>query len=96
MNFVLTPIISEKSMKDAGAGKFTFRAPKFVGKKDIKKVVEKNFEVNVLDVATTIVKGKTQRIGIRREEKKISAWKKAVVKLKEGQKIAAFELGEKK
>ena len=83
-------------MKDAGAGKFTFRAPEFVGKKEIKKLVEKSFSVNVLDIATTIVKGRTQRVGVRREEKDMGKWKKAIVQLKEGQKIASFELGEKK
>ena len=39
------------------------------------------------------LKGKTIRTGTKRMEKKISGYKKAIVKVKEGQKIGLFELG---
>ncbi len=96
MDFTITPIISEKSMKDANNGKFTFRVSRFSDKNDIKKKVEKKFDVNVVDVATVIVKGKRMRVGVRRTEVRKSPWKKAIVKLKAGQKIGLFELGEAK
>ena len=96
MDFVLIPIISEKSMQDAGIGKFTFKSPTFVNKGEAKKTIEKRFEVNVIDISTTTVKGKTMRVGERRSEVKKSPWKKITVRLKEGQKIGLFELGEKK
>lgn len=96
MNFVLIPLITEKSMKDAAAFKYTFKAPEYASKDDIKKNIEHKFEVNVLDIATTTVKGKRTRVGERRIEKRDLHWKKAIVKVKNGQKIGLFELGEKK
>lgn len=96
MTATLTPIITEKSIADAEKGKFTFRVEKEYGKHAIKQLVSDRFKVDVVGIATTIVKGRSRRSGARRIEKVKSAWKKAIVRLKEGQKIAAFEIGEKK
>lgn len=96
MNVIISPLITEKSMIDAGNGKFTFRVAKEADKKEIKKEVEKNFKVNVVHISTSILKGKSMRTGIRRVEKSISDTKKAVVTLKKGEKIGLFELGDKK
>jgi large subunit ribosomal protein L23 len=95
-NFVLIPMITEKSMIDAGSSKFTFRVPRFADKGSVKKHVEKNFEVNVVSISSTTIKGRSMRVGVRRNEVEKGAWKKMVVKLKDGQKIGLFELGEKK
>lgn len=93
MNIIISPVITEKSMADAAKGKFTFKVVKSSNKEEIKKAVEKRFNVNVVHVSTSILKGKSQRVGMRRNEKKITDTKKAIVKLKEGQKIGMFELG---
>lgn len=90
---MFTPLITEKSMKDASLGKFTFKFPINANKNEIKKLVESKFLVNVIHVSTTIVKGRTQRVGLRRNEVKKGTWKKAVVALKKGEKIGLFELG---
>lgn len=87
----LIPIISEKSMNEANKGKFTFRVDKKVDKEGIRKLVADKFKVDVVSVATSIVKGKSRRFGTRRTEVVLSSWKKATVKLKEGQKIAMFD-----
>lgn len=92
MNSIQRPIISEKSMSEAAKGKFTFEVLKKADKKALKKEIEERFKVNVLDISTMIVKGKTQRAGARRIEIKKSPFKKAVVKLKEGQKIDLFDV----
>jgi len=92
-NVIVRPVISEKSMKDADRSKFTFVVRKDATKKEVKAAVEKLFDVTVLSVSTRIVKGKTQRVGARRNEVVKSPMKKATVALKAGQKIAAFELG---
>jgi large subunit ribosomal protein L23 len=47
--------------------------------------------VSVTGVATMVVRGKTKRFGFRREEGKRPNWKKAIVTLKKGEKIEAFE-----
>ena len=90
---IIAPLISEKSMNDAGFGKFTFKVSKKADKKQIKKEIEDKFKVDVLSVATSIVKGKKRRFGAKRTEVTLSSWKKAIVKLKAGQKIAVFDAG---
>lgn len=90
-DIIIKPVISEKSMKDAGFGKFTFRVFKRADKKQIKKEIEDKFKVNVLSVATATVKGKKRRAGARRTEVTLPSWKKAIVKLKAGQKIGVFD-----
>ncbi len=93
MNVIISPLITEKSMKDAGEGKFSFRVYKPANKNEIKKAIEKNFNVNVIGISTNILKGKKIRVGSRRTEVKVSDWKKAIVTVKKGQKIGLFELG---
>lgn len=91
----IAPIISEKSTKDAGLGRFTFRVSKKADKGVIRKVIEEKFKVNVTSVYTNIVKGRKQRFGKRRVEQAMPSFKKAIVKLQSGQKIDLFETGEK-
>ncbi|MEX2007228.1 MAG: 50S ribosomal protein L23 [Candidatus Levyibacteriota bacterium] len=88
---ILGPIISEKSSKDAGISRFTFKVTKAANKYAIKKAVEDKFRVNVVSVATTVVKGRSQRFGARRIEITLPSWKKAIVQLKTGEKIDLFE-----
>lgn len=82
-------------MAQAGLGKFTFKVAKSAGKNEIKEEIEKNFKVNVLSIATSILKGRTKRTGARRTEVEESSFKKAIVHLKPGQKIDLFEVGGK-
>lgn len=96
MNVIISPIITEKSMIDAGRGKFTFKVDRFSRKDEIKKAVEKKFKVNVVNVTTSILKGKSIRTGMRRTERKLTPTKKAIVTLKKGEKIGMFELGDEK
>lgn len=93
---ILAPIITEKTMKDAALGKFSFKVAIQADKKRIKKAIEEKFNVNILAAWTMIVKGRKIRVGKRRNEVKLSPWKKAIVKVKKGQKISLFEIGEKK
>ena len=92
-NVIIAPVISEKSMSDVAKGKFTFRVARAADKLSIKKEVEEKFKVNVLSVSTVTTKGRTKRTGTRRIEVSVQPFKKAIVKLKEGQKIAIFDTG---
>ncbi|MBI2621882.1 MAG: 50S ribosomal protein L23 [Candidatus Levybacteria bacterium] len=83
-------------MLDASAGKFTFKVYKSANKNEIKKEVEKRFNVNVTHISTNILKGRKIRVGARRTEKSVSDSKKAIVTVKKGQKIGLFELGDEK
>ncbi len=87
------PIITEKSTDQAAGGKYTFEVDQRAPKNEIGRAVEKLFGVTVLEVRTANVRGKTTRTGRRRAPGKGSDWKKAVVTLKEGDKIELFEVG---
>jgi len=58
-------------------------------KTQIREAVESAFKVTVLSVRTMIVRGRMRRMG--RGYAKTQNWKKAIVTLKEGDKIDAFE-----
>ncbi len=68
----------------------TFKVEKSANKVEIKKAIEAIFNVNVLSVNTVNVLPKFKRMG--KYEGYKSAYKKAVVKIAEGQKIDAFTL----
>ena len=95
MDIILAPIISEKSMKDVASDKFTFKVSMQADKKRIKKAIEDQFKVSVLDVVTMVVKGRKKRAGPRRVEILQSSWKKAIARVKKGEKIALFDIGGK-
>lgn len=86
-------VISEKSMNEAKKGRYSFRFDIVLNKPDIKKIIEKEFGVHVVGISTSIVKGKRKRTGKRRSEISLTPWKKAVVEVKEGEKIGLFEEG---
>jgi large subunit ribosomal protein L23 len=88
---IIAPIITEKSMQDAGLSKFTFKVALHANKPLIKDAVEKKFKVKVLKTFVSLVKGRTDKKGIKRQEFVKSAWKKATVLIPKDQKIALFD-----
>ena len=84
------PIITERSayLKERG-NKIIFQVEVNANKRDIKKAVEKVFNVHVMDVNTLNMKGKVKRFG--KSFGKRPDWKKAIVTLKEGDKIELLE-----
>jgi large subunit ribosomal protein L23 len=88
---VLKPVISEKAYNLSGQSKYTFKVDKRANKVQIKKAIEEIFNVSVISVNTSMVRGKLRRRGLTRGYK--PDWKKAVVTLKPGQKIEIFEGG---
>ena len=90
---ILNTIVTEKAMKASEAGKYSFLVAKDASKTAIKLAVASMFNVNVVSVQTSIVKGRTKRVGTRRIETDIADWKKAMVKVKKGEKIGIFEPG---
>ncbi len=84
------PLVTEKSSQAlAETNRVSFRVRRFANKLQIKEAVEKIFSVTVLDVHTLVVKGKKKRFG--RQMGMSKDWKKAIVRLKEGDKIEIFE-----
>ena len=93
---LVKPLITEKTMQLTAKDRFTFVVAKQASKHTIADVVEKQFKVNVLDVATSVIKGKVRKFGAKRMSKAILDSKKAIVQLKKGQKIDLFEIKEEK
>lgn len=86
LNVLLSPHLSEKAYRIADVhNQVTFKVTGDATKLEIKYAVEKLFEVEVADVKTVNVKGKSRRFG--RIEGKTKAWKKAYVKLMPGHEI---------
>jgi len=90
-NIIIRPIISEKSMSGVGNNTYTFVVAKMATKQSIKQAVQKLFNVHVLSIGTTIIKGKSIRTGAKRIEKKLQPMKKALIKIRAGEKIGLFE-----
>lgn len=85
------PLITEKSMNLAKQGFYTFEVTLKATKKEIAKLIAERFGVAVRTVKTIRIFGKTKMQRSRKGDYKKSDIKKAVVTLKEGQKIDLFE-----
>ena len=84
------PIITEKgTMLREEGNHLVFSVAKDANKIEIKRAIEDLFNVHVEDVKTMVVKGKTKRWG--QHQYRRSTWKKAIVKLKEGESIEFYE-----
>jgi large subunit ribosomal protein L23 len=86
MNVVLAPVVSEKSTFVADKNRqYVFRVADRATKPEIKAAVELMFKIKVDSVTVLNVKGKKRRFG--RIEGRRRNWKKAYVRLAEGQEI---------
>ena len=84
------PLITEKSAYQMNLeNTYLFEVGLESNKLQIKDAVERYFGVEVTDVRTLIVRGKSKRFG--RHIGKRSNWKKAYVKLAEGHSLNFFE-----
>jgi len=83
---IVRPLLTERStiMKEKH-NQYVFEAKLSANKTDIKSAVEQLWKVNVEKVRTMIVPGKFRRFGKGGGYR--PDWKKAIVTLKEGQKI---------
>ena len=85
------PIITEKSMKLATSGLYAFEVDKNATKLQIGKIVADKFKVKVLSVKVVNVKGQTKSQRRVRKNYNTKGFKKALVQVKKGDKIALFE-----
>jgi large subunit ribosomal protein L23 len=92
-SIIIKPLITEKSMADVSKGKYAFVVAKDASKAAIKAAIKAQFNVTVMSVATSVQKGKTHRVGVKRVEVDRSTVKKATVTVKKGDKIGLFEPG---
>ena len=86
------PLITEKLDKAREKlRQYSFLVDRAASKHDVKSAVQSLFKVNVEGVRTLILRGKIKRMG--RSIGKRPNFKKAIVTLKEGDKIDLFEGG---
>lgn len=85
---LLKPVISEKSMDDAAAKKYTFKVATKANKTEIKAAVEEAFGVEVAKVNVMNFDGKEKRQGLYTGF--TPKYKKAIVTLTESSKTIEF------
>ena len=94
LNIILNPILTEKSSTMMESlNKYVFRVNVNANKIQIKSELEKRFKVTIIKVRTMNFKGKVKNTTMRsgghvlRSSGRRESWKKAIVTLKEGDKI---------
>jgi len=86
MKVLLSPHVSEKATRAGDrANQYVFKVLPDATKPEIKKAVETLFKVEVKGVQIAVLKGKNKRFGHLYGRR--SDWKKAYVRLAEGQEI---------
>lgn len=83
---VLRPVVTEKTLRQAERHRaYTFEVAGNTNKIQIRDAVERLFKVHVVGVRTQNLLGKRKRVG--RWVGQTSAWKKAIVCIREGETI---------
>ena len=86
---VIAPVVSEKSYSLIEDNKYSFRVHPRAHKTQIRQAVEELFDVKVEAVNVLKVQPKPKRRGFHRGTR--PGWKKAIVQLREGDRIEIFE-----
>ena len=88
-NILSAPKVTEKStLCNEKGNQIVFEVAKTANKMQIRAAVEKLFSVEVVSVQTMNMKGKNKRFGQTTGRR--NDWKKAIVRLKEGQTVDFF------
>lgn len=89
-NIIKRPIVTEKTtLQKEMANQVTFEVDRGANRIDIKRAVEKAFQVKVMNVQTMQVTGKMKRRGRVLGQRR--SWKKAMVRLMPGERIEFFD-----
>ncbi len=87
---IVRPIVTEKSSAAyQDRGEYTFRVASDATKSSIRTAIEQLFGVKVTGVWTSNQRGKERRVGKALGRR--PHWKKAIVKLRDGDTIDIFE-----
>lgn len=92
MSMIIVPKITEKTLMQATRGVYTFNVPMSTNKIELARAIKDQYKVDVVDIRISIAKGKIKsfkQIKGRRVDTK-----KAYVQIAQGQKIAAFDMGQ--
>jgi large subunit ribosomal protein L23 len=86
---LLAPVVSEKSYSQIADRKYTFKVHKDAHRTQVRQAVEQLFGVDVEAVNIVKVQPKPKRRGVTKGTR--PGWKKAIVRVREGQTIEIFE-----
>ncbi|MCH3913914.1 MAG: 50S ribosomal protein L23 [Acidaminococcaceae bacterium] len=86
---LVKPLVTEKASAMMQENKYTFVVALDANKTEIRQAIEELYKVKVVNVTTLRVMGKTKRMG--KYQGKRSDYKKAIVRLAEGNTIPVFE-----
>lgn len=86
---LIAPVVSEKSYSLIEDNKYSFRVHERAHKTQVRQAVEQLFDVKVESVNIVKVRAKPKRRGLSRGIR--PGWKKAIVQLREGDRIDIFE-----
>jgi large subunit ribosomal protein L23 len=89
-DIIIRPVVTEKTnIQKEAANQVTFEVDRKANRIEVRRAIERIFNVRVANVRTMQVRGKFKRrgrvLGKRRD------WKKAIVTLRPGQRIEFFE-----
>lgn len=90
----IIPVLTEKSLSEAQSGKYSFWVDRGLSKDKIKVIIYELFGVNVVRVRTVNVSGQIKK-NYRGRKRIIQPRKKAIVTLREKEKIDLFEESKK-
>ncbi len=89
ISIIIKPLVTEKTThQQATRNAYSFQVASGANKTQIKKAIEKLYEVKVVDVRTLNRKGKPRRT--RAKMTKGSDWKRAIVVLDENSRIELY------
>jgi large subunit ribosomal protein L23 len=87
---ILSHVVTEKAERlKAEQSRYTFKVARTANKIEVRDAVERLFKVHVREVRVMNYMGKMRRMG--RFEGRRPDWKKAVVTLKQGERIESLE-----
>jgi large subunit ribosomal protein L23 len=89
ISILIAPVLTEKSNVIRESGHYTFRVDPRADKHQIMEAVRRMFQVNPVSCNIINVSAKPKRQ--RNRAGYTATWKKAIVKLAAGEKIAIFE-----
>lgn len=88
-SILIEPVLTEKSNTMREVGQYVFHVDARADKTQVMEAVRRMFNVHPLDCKIINVKSKPKRL--RGRAGRTATWKKAIVRLAEGEKIAVFE-----
>jgi large subunit ribosomal protein L23 len=89
---IIRPVITEKTMALSVKGSYAFVVETLATKKQIAARIHALYGVTVIDVHTISMHGKARRFGKRSTVRPAVPWKKAIVAVKKGETIEAFDI----